>query len=197
MNILFYFSRLPADQVTNLFVREIRNWLRILVAFLLRCSGVDDHLFLLEQLVATTGIRNWGVDLLQIPSTLPASISASDVTSTFQYVLKIFSILLKPIKLKQHKSETPTPGANNPAVGKNPATETVSFILEEDDILSLFQQLPIQQIFLNLFKSYPVKKKLLLQYSKLFFDICKQPLRFIRTFQTIFLWFATIILTSS
>jgi hypothetical protein len=133
IDVLFFFERqaVHADEGDEQgeFRQTIRKCITQLVGILLRRAAYEDHLYILNHLVSCGGIESWASTFLQLPQS--PQWSFSDV----EHFLAVTRVILSRVL-------TAAVSSTNPALDPTLASSPENFALSEDDVTSLFKQLP-------------------------------------------------------
>ncbi|KAK9711672.1 hypothetical protein QE152_g25342 [Popillia japonica] len=158
ISILFQFQRRLIRDAD--FRKETRSWLQDLVAILLRVANYQDHLFLLSHVLrCPPGISVWASTFVQTP--LPASENDSPFSSfEINHIMTILALLLLPIDKREQFLEELMQHKDNPGEALwvmvdsdgEEDEESSGLSLRENDLVSLFNQLPIDDVFRMLLK---------------------------------------------
>ncbi|XP_016985100.2 ectopic P granules protein 5 homolog [Drosophila rhopaloa] len=168
ISILFSFVRRPSPNSN--FDKDLKEWLRKLIALQLLLATREDHWFLLFNILrCPNGVGSWAAQFLQLPGTrtlshgsqqneLPLDLHSPELN----HCMSVLQILLMPVKKRNEylKSQTQatrelsgTTGATDRWIvvdsdgedSHTPAGECIG--LKESDLIALLNQLPFEKIF--------------------------------------------------
>nr|NP_650752.2 ectopic P-granules autophagy protein 5, isoform C [Drosophila melanogaster]Q9VE34.2 RecName: Full=Ectopic P granules protein 5 homolog [Drosophila melanogaster]AAF55595.2 ectopic P-granules autophagy protein 5, isoform C [Drosophila melanogaster] len=168
ISILFSFVRRPSPNAN--FDKDLKEWLRKLIALQLLLATREDHWFLLFNILrCPNGVGSWAAQFLQLPGTravrrgsqqneLPLDLNSPELN----HCMAVLQILLMPVKKRNeylksqaqaHRELSDTPGATDRWIvvdsdgedSHTPAGECVG--LKESDLVALLNQMPFEKIF--------------------------------------------------
>uniref|UniRef100_A0A1A8FDK4 Ectopic P-granules autophagy protein 5 homolog n=3 Tax=Nothobranchius TaxID=28779 RepID=A0A1A8FDK4_9TELE len=154
ISVLFSFTRRVLDDTQ--FQTDMHQWLERLVVILLRVGGSEEHLYLLRHLlVCPAGVGKWAAPFLQI--------QVQTDSSGVQHFMQALAILMSPARHRAEflshmkPCESQTSAASGPESGnwtlvdeggeEDEDPETSWLLLCEDDLISLLNQFPFQQLY--------------------------------------------------
>ncbi|XP_060530773.1 ectopic P granules protein 5 homolog [Cylas formicarius] len=153
ISILFAFQRRLVRDPT--FSDETRAWLKQLVAVLLRVANYQDHLFIINHILrCPAGVGSWASSFVQVPLDIR---SGQSPFSSYEvnHLLAILAVILSPVEERENF-------LNDIAHNKEGATDALWIIvdsdgeeddqnagtsLKENDLVSLLNQLPLDDMF--------------------------------------------------
>uniref|UniRef100_A0A8C6PTP5 Ectopic P-granules autophagy protein 5 homolog (C. elegans) n=1 Tax=Nothobranchius furzeri TaxID=105023 RepID=A0A8C6PTP5_NOTFU len=154
ISVLFSFTRRVLDDTQ--FQTDIHQWLERLVVILLRVGGSEEHLYLLNHLlICPAGVGKWAAPFLQI--------QVQTNSSGVQHFMQALAILMSPARHRAEflshmkPCESQTSASSGPESGnwtlvdeggeEDEDPETSWLLLCEDDLISLLNQFPFQQLY--------------------------------------------------
>ncbi|XP_012860183.2 ectopic P granules protein 5 homolog isoform X2 [Echinops telfairi] len=161
ISVLFTFTRRIHEDTQ--FHGDVLLWLQKLVAVLQRAGSPGDHLFLLNHILrCPAGVSKWAVPFIQIKV-------LNNPSGVFHFMQSL-ALLMSPVKNRAEFMCHMRPSEwNSSSLGPASGTwtlvdegseededpETSWILLSEDDLVTLFSQLPFQELFQHLlgFKS--------------------------------------------
>lgn len=154
--ILFSFQRKLIREVQ--FIKETRAWLSQLIAVLLRLANYQDHFYIINHILrCPAGVGCWASTFLQAP--LVFDISESPFANfQINHILTILSAILSPIKDRELFLEdiAQTKDSVSDALwvmvdsDGEEDEESTGTSLKENDLVALFNQLPLDNMFRNI-----------------------------------------------
>lgn len=153
ISVLFAFQRkIIRDSV---FLTETREWLSQLITVLLKIANFQDHLFLINHILrCPAGVGSWGSSFIQVPLNVD---SADQPFANFQvnHLLAVLSVVLSPIKERDKflKDISQNQNVSGEAVwvlidsDGEEDDENAGISLKENDLVALFNQLPLDDLF--------------------------------------------------
>ncbi|XP_034665712.1 ectopic P granules protein 5 homolog [Drosophila subobscura] len=168
ISILFSFVRRPSPNVN--FDKDLKAWLRKLIALQLLLATKEDHWFLLFNILrCPNGVGSWAAQFLQLPgmrlpsrgsqqNELPLGLNSPELN----HCMAVLQILLMPVKRRNeylksqaqaHRELSGSTGAADcwtvvDSDGEDAHTPTGDCIgLKESDLIALLNQLPFEKIF--------------------------------------------------
>ncbi|XP_052836525.1 ectopic P granules protein 5 homolog [Drosophila gunungcola] len=170
ISILFSFVRRPSPNAN--FDKDLKEWLRKLIALQLLLATREDHWFLLFNILrCPNGVGSWAAQFLQLPGTtalrsgsqqndLPLDLNSPELN----HCMAVLQILLMPVKKRNEylKSQTQATRELSGAAGvtdrwivvdsdgedsHTPTGECIG--LKESDLIALLNQLPFEKIFIS------------------------------------------------
>ncbi|XP_017037889.1 ectopic P granules protein 5 homolog [Drosophila kikkawai] len=164
ISILFSFVRRRSPNAN--FDKDLKEWLRKLIALQLLLATREDHWFLLFNILrCPNGVGSWAAQFLQVPgmqamgpstqnNELPLELNSPELN----HCMAVLQILLMPVKkrneyLKSQADLTESSGATERWIvvdsdGEDSHTPTGECVgLKESDLIALLNQLPFERIF--------------------------------------------------
>ncbi|XP_017140447.2 ectopic P granules protein 5 homolog [Drosophila miranda] len=170
ISILFSFVRRPSPNVN--FEKDLKTWLRKLIALQLLLATKEDHWFLLFNILrCPNGVGTWAAQFLQLPgmrrqaairgsqqNELPLGLTSPELN----HCMAVLQILLMPVKRRNeylksqaqaHRELSESAAAADcwtvvDSDGEDTHTSTGECIgLKESDLIALLNQLPFEKIF--------------------------------------------------
>ncbi|XP_017041076.1 LOW QUALITY PROTEIN: ectopic P granules protein 5 homolog [Drosophila ficusphila] len=168
ISILFSFVRRPSPNSN--FDKDLKEWLRKLIALQLLLATREDHWFLLFNILrCPNGVGSWAAQFLQVPGTqtvgrgsqqneLPLDLNSPEIN----HCMAVLQILLMPVKKRNeylksqaqaHRELSEATAATERWIvvdsdgedSHTPAGECIG--LKESDLIALLNQLPFEKIF--------------------------------------------------
>uniref|UniRef100_A0A0A9XDT5 Ectopic P granules protein 5 n=2 Tax=Lygus hesperus TaxID=30085 RepID=A0A0A9XDT5_LYGHE len=155
ISVLFHFLRQPyKDQG---FISDCRNWLQNIVATLLRVSSWREHMFLLNHVLRCPGnISKWATSYIQAPIPL---FDCRNPNLYLDHMVCVMATIVGPVKNREmflSEMEKSVDDIEDKWVivdseGEDEDSNTSHVTLSENDIIALFNQIPLDCLFSLIF----------------------------------------------
>ncbi|CAH1788011.1 unnamed protein product [Owenia fusiformis] len=168
ITVLFEFQRKPAKD--QQFLQDTRMWLQRLVASLLRVATLEDHVFLLNHILrCPSGMGKWCAQFLQVLSPPVAHDQSCLGHHLLDHFVNLLATIMMPISAREdflyQMKHVLTPSVDKTAAAnpwifvdsdgeEDEEVEKCWFYLNENDIVALLNQFPIQDMFRHLLLIY-------------------------------------------
>lgn len=155
VSVLFSFLRRPVKD--EVFVDHVKIWLNSVAVALLKQARKEDYLFLAHHVLrCPVGLASWGAPYIQTPYYDPFDNQSDNNIHHVDVALALLSALCQPVRARQEFLQSwVDPDADNHWVwldSEGEDGEQVAVMnLNDDDLLSLLNQIPLGNIFRYLF----------------------------------------------